>query len=67
MPRNQKLLGRGVTSRDKTRTALEIPGLMPASYGRIFPEAHPVHASSLLAFSDKARFIIAAPPFLPLR
>jgi hypothetical protein len=33
MLRNQKLLGCGVTSRNKTRTALEIPGLMPASYG----------------------------------
>jgi hypothetical protein len=34
---NQKPLVRGVTSRNKTRTAPELPGQLPAIYGRKFP------------------------------
>jgi hypothetical protein len=31
------------------------------------PEAHPLYVSSILSFSDEARLILVAPPFLPSR
>jgi hypothetical protein len=64
MSRKRRPLRRGVTCRNKTRTAPERPGQLTAGYGQA---AHPLHVSSILSFSDEARFILAASPSLLVR